>query len=107
MRKRQFIKWLERPVRHLLVTDVDRKCIRNKGLAHPDQFSLSQDILGQDCALDLTNIDSICRNLQSFFLWAYDDCRGKILAERAHVLRSVCERIQRIQATRIHPNRRN
>ena len=77
-----------------------------------DEFTLSQDILGQDCALNFTNIDSICKNLNSFLLWAYEDCQENVIfyyrvASRLHVLLRQCHRIEEIQARKIHPNRRN
>jgi hypothetical protein len=108
MRTRQFIRWFQQPLWTLLHSALNNKCVINKGFSDSDEFTLSQDILGQDCALDLSNIDSICNNLKSFLLWVYEDCQDASFYQKrtGHIEKS-CNRIQKIQAEKIHPNRRN
>jgi|ERR1712062_187098 len=105
-RTRQFLRIFSKPVKQLLHNA--NKCVINKGLSDLDEFTLSKDILGQDCALDLSNIDSICENLKSFLLWAYEDCQdAPFYQRRTKLIEHRCNRIQKGIAQRIHRFIRN
>ena len=54
----------------------DRKCL-GRNISNDLVSQLTPEILGDDCALDLVNIDSICKNLEKFLDWAYTGCSSK------------------------------
>ena len=57
--------------------------------------SLGKDILGDDCALDMNSIDSICENLKVFLEWNTEECSRDLLKVKR--LDKSCEKIKRIR----------
>ena len=111
MRQTQFTTWLQN-VFDLFYEDITaedpRECLAEKFKDSVEQGEtgliashfLSNDELGSDCALDIEdgNIDDACEKLQSFFKWAYADCKtgGTGVLSR---LEARCERINEIRQT--------
>ena len=105
MRQTQFTTWLQN-VFDLFYEDITaedpRECLAEKFKVTEDleqgDYFLTSDELGMDCALDVGvgNIDDACAELQSFFEWAYADCKtggSSVLAR----LEARCNRINEIR----------
>ena len=37
---------------------------------------MPEELLGDDCALDMTDVASLCNNLDAYVDWYYASCRG-------------------------------
>ena len=70
-----------------------RKCLTDN-FPYDSPGDLGKDILGSDCALDMTSIDSICENLKTFLEWSFEGCRTQRLITR---LENRCNNVKRIR----------
>ena len=81
MREQQWFEWFQKILNPFFEEASDdpynygRQCIIDKFPGN-SAGNLGKDVLGSDCALDMTSIDAICHNLKRFFQWAYEDCNG-------------------------------
>ena len=71
----------------------DRKCL-GRNISNDLVSQLTPEILGDDCALDLVNIDSICKNLEKFLDWAYAGCK---INKKTDAIKKRCDLITEFQ----------
>ena len=55
-------------------------------------------VSGSDCALGLTNLDSICANADAYYQWGFDSCLAPSLKRKLRRLENACQKANELLA---------